>query len=305
VWVGPGRHELAGSLKIGVSGVVLRGSGTGPKGTILRGTGRGRETLVQIVGRSDRKENIRVPVTVGRVPVGSMQVRVNDGHLLKPGDQVILHRPSVQSWIDKLGTDHFGGGITALGWKPSDHDLRFDRTVVSVEGNEVLLDAPITTAIDSLYGGGQLISYEWPGRVERSGIENLTLESEHDPEFPKDEDHRWMAVTVENARDGWVRQVVFRGFAGSAVMVLSTAKRVTVEDCISESPVSEIGGERRNTFFTEGQQTLFQRCVATDGIHDFATGQATCGPQPFCSMSVLLAPWVQRWFRRLGFGYII
>ena len=109
----------------------------------------------------------------------------------------------------------------------------------------------------------------------------MILESAFDPGRPKDEDHRWMAVTFENACDGWVRQVTFKGFAGSAVMVLSTTKRVTVEDCISESPVSEIGGERRNTFFTEGQQTLFQRCVATEGIHDFATGHAACGPNAF------------------------
>ena len=281
VLLGPGRHDVAGSLKMSASGVVLRGSGIGEKGTILRGTGHGRETLLRIGGHPDRKENIRVPVTVGRIPVGARQIRVQDAHRFKVGDQVILHRPSVQSWIDALGTGHFGGGITALGWKPGDHDLRFDRTIASVEGDAVLLDAPITTAIDSLYGGGHLISYEWPGRVERIGIENITLESAHDPKFPKDEDHRWMAVTIENARDAWVRQVVFRGFAGSAVMVLSTAKRVTVEDCISESPVSEVGGERRNTFFTEGQQTLFQRCVAFDGMHDFATGHAACGPNAF------------------------
>jgi hypothetical protein len=281
VLLGPGRHDVAGSLKISESGVVLRGSGIGAKGTILRGTGRGRETLVRLVGRPDRRELFRVPVTVSRVPVGSRKIRVQDAHRFKAGDQVILNRPSVQSWIDVLGTGHFGGGITALGWKPGDHDLRFDRTIESVVGDVVMLDAPITTAVDSAYGGGQLIAYEWPGRLDRIGIENITLESEYDPKLPKDEDHRWMAITIENARDAWVRQVVFRGFAGSAVMVLSTARRVTVEDCISESPVSEVGGERRNTFFTEGQQTLFQRCVASDGIHDFATGQAACGPNAF------------------------
>lgn len=281
VLLGPGRHEVAGSLNISASGVVLRGSGIGPKGTILRGTGRTRETLVRIAGSSDRKELFRVPVTVSRVPVGDRQINISEASRFKPGDQVILYRPAVQRWIDTLGTGHFGGGITALGWKTGDHDLRFDRTVTAVDGDVVTLDAPLTTAIDSSYGSGQLIAYTWPGRVERIGVENMILESAFDPGRPKDEDHRWMAVTLENACDGWVRQVTFKGFAGSAVMVLSTTKRVTIEDCISESPVSEIGGERRNTFFTEGQQTLFQRCVATDGIHDFATGQAACGPNAF------------------------
>lgn len=281
VLLGPGRHEVSGSLKISASGIVLRGSGIGSKGTILRGTGRSRETLVRIAGSSDRKELFRVPVTVSRMSVGARQININNAGRFKPGDEVILYRPAVQRWIDTLGTGHFGGGITALGWKPGDHDLRFDRMVTAVEGDVVTLDAPLTTAIDSSYGGGQLIAYTWPGRVEHIGVENMILESAFEAGHPKDEDHRWMAVTLENACDGWVRQVTFKGFAGSAVMVLSTTKRVTVEDCISESPVSEIGGERRNTFFTEGQQTLFQRCVATDGIHDFATGQAACGPNAF------------------------
>jgi hypothetical protein len=64
-------------------------------------------------------------------------------------------------------------------------------------------------------------------------------------------------------------------------MVLESAKRVTIEDCISKYPVSEIGGERRNTFYTAGQQILFQRCVAYDGIHDFATGYCAPGPNAF------------------------
>jgi hypothetical protein len=39
--------------------------------------------------------------------------------------------------------------------------------------------------------------------------------------------------------------------------------------------VSEIGGQRRYTFYTSGQQTLFQRCYAEYGYHDFAIGFAS------------------------------
>src|SRR4029078_12751247 len=53
------------------------------------------------------------------------------------------------------------------------------------------------------------------------------------------------------------------------------------EDCKSLAPVSEIGGERRNTFFTAGQQTLFQRCYSEYGFHDFATGFVATGPNAF------------------------
>ena len=46
-------------------------------------------------------------------------------------------------------------------------------------------------------------------------------------------------------------------------------------------PVSEIGGWRRYTFFTMGQQTLFQRLYAKSGYHDFATGFCAAGPNAF------------------------
>jgi hypothetical protein len=65
------------------------------------------------------------------------------------------------------------------------------------------------------------------------------------------------------------------------VAVYENASKVTVEDCIAQQPVSEIGGERRNTFFTAGQQTLFQRCYAEYGMHDFATGFCAPGPNAF------------------------
>ena len=90
-----------------------------------------------------------------------------------------------------------------------------------------------------------------------------------------------MAITMEHVTDAWVRQVVFEHFAGSAVAVLETAQRITVEDCKSLAPVSEIGGQRRNTFYTIGRQVLFQRIYAEYGYHDFAVGYCPEGPNAF------------------------
>jgi hypothetical protein len=90
-----------------------------------------------------------------------------------------------------------------------------------------------------------------------------------------------MAITLENVQDAWVRQVVFKHFAGSAVFVLNTSRRVTVQDCESLDPVSEIGGQRRYTFRTDGQQTLFQRLYSEYGYHDFAVGFCAAGPNAF------------------------
>jgi hypothetical protein len=276
-----GIHHVSGSLKITSGGVVLRGSGMGPEGTVLLGTGQGRDTLICIKGRNDRKTGAPVPVTDAFVPVNANALHVDSSHALHPGDQILVHRPSAKEWIQTLGTDHFGGGITSLGWKPGSRDLYWDRTIVSVDGDRIRLDAPLTTALDAAYGGGSVAVYQWPGRITQVGVENLRCRSTFDERNPKDEAHRWMAVTLENVSDAWVRQVVFEHFAGSAVAVLETARRVTVEDCKSLAPVSEVGGQRRNTFWTTGQQVLLQRLYAEGGYHDFAVGFCAAGPNAF------------------------
>ena len=274
-----GTFRVEGQIKINASGVVLRGSGV--KNTILIGYGTDRETLIRIAGASGRKLDKQQNIVDSYVPVNANKVSVPSTNDFKVGDAVIIHRPSSQKWIRVLGTETFGGGISALGWKPGERDLYFDRRIVSINGNTITLDAPITTALDSSYGVSTIASYSWPGRIQQVGVENLSCVSEYDKKNLKDEAHRWMAITVENVEDAWVRQVNFEHFAGSAVYLLESSKRVTVEDCKSLSPVSEIGGQRRYTFFTCGQQTLFQRCYSQNGYHDFAVGFCAPGPNAF------------------------
>ena len=276
-----GVYELSGALTINAGGVILRGSGAGSNGTVLLATGKSRETLVRVSGVPDRKVEPAVKIAADYVPVNATSFPVADPTAFKVGDLIIVQRPSTLKWIHTLGTDHFGGGITALGWKPGTRDISWDRKITAIEGQRITIDAPLTTALDSNYGGGTIAPYKWPGRITQVGIENLVLRSHYDKSNPKDEDHAWMGITIENAMDAWVRQVTFQHFAGSAVAVFETARRVTVEDCKSLAPVSEIGGERRNSFYTNGQQALFQRCYAEYGYHDFAVGFTAAGPNAF------------------------
>jgi len=275
-----GTYEVAGQLKITASGIVLRGCGAQGQ-TVIVGKGVDRDGLVRFVGTDDRKVENEKVISQKYVPVGALSFELADLSGFRVGDPVLIKRPSTQEWIDALGTNDFGGGVSALGWKPGDVDIYFDRTIAAIEGNKITIDAPLTTALDEKYGGATIAKYNWQGRINNVGIENLALVSDFNRSNPKDEEHRWMAVTFTNAEDAWVRQLSFKHFAGSAVFVNETARRITVEDCISTQPISEVGGQRRYTFFTRGQQTLFQRCFAANGYHDYSVGHATPGPNAF------------------------
>ncbi|SFP84690.1 DUF6298 domain-containing protein [Parafilimonas terrae] len=277
----PGTYSVKGSLHINKSGVVLRGSGMLQNGTILFGAGTDRATLIEVGGKDDKVLSDSTIITDKYVPVNSMQFTVANAPAFKQGDHIIIHVPFSQQWIDVLHTKTFGGGLSALGWKPGDRFIDWDRTITSVNGNIISIDAPVTTSIDASLTQASVRKYTWNERIENSGVENMQLVSDYDKSNVKDEAHRWFAININNAEDVWVRQITFKHFAGSAVALWQSTKRITVEDCASLQPVSEIGGWRRNTFFTNGQQNLFQRCYAQNGFHDFATGFCAAGPNAF------------------------
>ena len=280
-----GRHSVEGGLQITNSGVVLRGQGMGDDGTVLVAAGTDRRTLLRIIGRNDASTvaNADWKIADDYVPVGAMQIKLSNAEGLSAGDTIQVSRPSTREWIEALGMTEFGGGLGdwRLVWHPGSYDLVWDRVIKQVQRNVVTLDSPITTAMELGMGVGEVKKYVWPGRIQEVGVENLRLESAFDPQNPKDESHAWFAITLENAADEWVRQVTFSHFAGSAVAIYETCKRVTVQDCISRAPVSENGGWRRDTFFTMGQQTLFQCCYAESGRHDFSAGHGAAGPNAF------------------------
>ncbi len=287
-----GEHQIFGQLQITNSGVVLRGQGADTNGTILVAAGIDRRTLIRICGQNNfsSSTNPSWQIADDYVPVGATSFDLKDASGLKIGDTIDIVRPSTKEWIDALGMTEFGGGLGdwRLIWHAGSYDLVWDRVIQKIDGNRVIIDAPITTVIETNFGGGFVKTYSWLGRIENVGVENLRLESAFDANNPKDENHSWFAITMENCADAWVRQVTFANFAGSAVAVYESCKRVTVEDCRSPSPISEDGGWRRNTFFTMGQQTLFLRCFAEHGRHDFAVGHCAAGPNAFVQCDAIL-----------------
>lgn len=281
ILLAPGIFKVEGGLKISNSGVVLRGSGMNKDRTIIVATGKDRRTLITIQGEEDKTSTRSVKITDTYVPVNAQKLTVEADHNLTVGDEILIQMQTNQKWVFELGMNHFGGETDWLKWKPGERDLFWVRTILNLENNTLTLDAPVTCAIDSTWGGGVIWKIENVGRISNIGIENVQLQSAYDTLNMKDEQHAWMAVTMNNVNDAWVRQVTFYHFASSTVAVFANSRRVTVEDCKSLSPVSEIGGQRRFTYFTEGQQVLFQRCYAEHGYHDFATGFCAAGPNAF------------------------
>ena len=279
VLLGEGTFSISEPLRIRTSGVVLRGSGR--EKTILRKTGFDRGAAIYIEGTHE--VFVKDTFVVNDTKAGSFTINVANGQKLSANSRISILRPSTQEWIDHLDCASFGGGkrMGYWAWHPGDIDLRWNRQITAVKGSEITLNAPITCSIEQRWGGAKAIVFEEKGRISECGIENLSLESDYDHARPLDEDHCWDGIYMAEAENCWVRMVNFQYFAGSAVVIQKSAQQITVEDCISKHPVSEIGGFRRRTFLTFGEMVLFQRCYSEQGINDFAVGHTAPGPNAF------------------------
>jgi len=282
VLLASGTYEIRGQLRIAVGGVVLRGD---RDGSVLVATGQDRRGLVRVCGGDEpvAGDAPRFAIAEAYVPCNATALTLEGGHGLVPGDHVKVEHPSTPEWVAALGMNRFPsrGGGSWLDWKPGTLDLCWERVVTAVAGDRVTLDAPLPMAFDATLARATVTRLDWPGRIERVGVERLQFESRSETDGPCDEDHAWDGVSLANVRDAWVRDCSFRGFAGSAVNVGDTATRVTLERCDSRAPRSEIGGWRRRTFFVGGGQVLVRHCTAEEGREDFGVGHLAPGPNAF------------------------
>ncbi len=296
-----GTYELEKPLNIKASGVVLRGEGMSDIGTILIGktpkekptSPFGRSALVNISGASGviPMEETKQLIIDKYVPVGARSFSIVSAKGFKAGDKVLVRRIGNQDWIKAIGEDSVGAG--RFRWRP--FNINYDRIITEVKGNTIIIDAPIFCAIETRWGGGEILKYDDQGRIEQVGIENLRGVSEYNPavrmtpygnmdrgsfdeknkphyegeEYYSDENHYFNFINITNAKNGWVRNISALHFASSVVQTAASTKWITIQDCESREPVSIRAGARRFTYQLNGQLALVQRCFSQKGRHSF------------------------------------
>lgn len=274
-----GTYDIDSQLEIRASGIVLRGEGRGTGDTILLGrnpltggTNPNQRPLIRVYGNGSRTLIGSTRNMIDKVvPAGSRSFRVDSTSGFAVGDTIRIERPSTQSWIDAVGMDNPPDGDPP--WEPGTMNIRYDRVITRIEGDRVFLDAPLANSFELQYGGGTIREYSWSGAIENIGIENLRGDT--DFTSSTDEDHAWEFISIGNgqnddrAQNVWVRNIAAAHFGDSVVVANPSAKWVTVDDAISETPISQITGSRRYTFDLSGDLGYVTNSQADEGRHDF------------------------------------
>lgn len=273
-----GVYSIAGTLKIKTSGIVIRGEGSQTK---LIAAGTTKHDLINVSGQGKIEEVIgtRKKIVDAYVPTGAKSFSLQTATGLKVGDRIILYRPATQQWIHDLKMDSIDAKENTVQWTPQEYDLHFERQITRIIGNQIFIDYPVVMALDAAYGGGEIYQYHFDGRIKNVGIENLLCESAYATE--DDENHGWNAIQFNRIEDGWIRNVEAVYFGYSCVNLGNDSRNITVDSCRSLSPKSQITGGRRYSFNNDGQFNLVMNCYASEGRHDFVTGQKVRGPNVF------------------------
>ncbi|MFI9270879.1 peptidoglycan-binding protein [Kitasatospora sp. NPDC052896] len=277
VQLAAGSYQIAGSLTINASGVVLRGADGNAADTTLVARGANARTLLDIGGRSSYQTlGTAQPVTDGYVPVGATSLTMGSTAGFAVGDQVVIERPTTQSWIDALGMN----GVWSPNWS-----LRSERTITGIQGNRITFDAPLTTALEKQYTQATVYHYSFP-RIDHVGIENLSADGQAmaaDPDYATDFYNS--AFGVFNAvQDSWVSNVTTHHFGDYGVALPSEqSRRISEVHTSALDMVTNLNTSARSFgYLIQGQQNLIQDCTLTAAkIHAFVTDGRQSGPNVF------------------------
>jgi len=294
----PGSYTVSSSLTITASGVVLRGNGSGTSpssNTVITMTAAATPYPLVILGSNLLDGEPNDPVYIGSptvitdtyVPAGTLAVDVASTSGLSVGTNVIITRPVTAAWVSFMGMTAADLGTTCGGspcnWIDVGSDeLRTDRTITAIDGNQIKLDAPMSDSIDSTYcglDGATLQAYTFSGRISQVGIENLRAIAPVPPNNLVPPTPSYQLVVTYSVLNAWARNLTAQDTLQS-VDIEDYSKQVTVSNVAITHTVTQTDAAKFEEFYImRATQVLMDTVsdVADDTIF-FSTSSATQGP---------------------------
>jgi hypothetical protein len=252
VVLAPGEYDVAGTVRITRSGVVLRGE----KGASVRLTGQPHRFL-EIRGMGAwREEGSPAPILDPYVPSGALSIHVRGASAFHSGEHVLVLRPVTAEWIRFMGMDQLVRGSQPQSWIHPGAVIRTDRVVDYIHGDLVTLDVPLSDALDSRFTAASLVPYSFPGRITEAGVEGLRITAP-----PED---GYEALLMDAVEDGWARDLDIRE-TQNGVAIGPRAKRITLSNIRITHSVRSTSDPPAD-FVLSGTQILVDRCQVTGEV---------------------------------------
>jgi hypothetical protein len=293
-----GTYEVAGSLKIGANGVVVRGRGSSDGGTTIRITGAPHR-FIDISGTGTwRPEGLTAAITDAYLPSGATSFTVNPASQFKVGDAILIQRPVTEKWIHFMGMDRLSRDGKPQTWIQPGTLHNTDRVITAIAGNRITIDVPLSDSYDAAYlnpPGTTITKYSFPGRISQVGLESLRVVVP--PQDKPISESQYTLLRMSAVSDAWVRDVVSIDTQNSTTFA-HTVRRVTLENVHIRHTLAFTSPAAPADFAFSGTQILLDRSSVTgQGVWPVVTQAGVSGPNVvlrFKSETAGIAPH-QRW----------
>jgi len=277
-----GEWQVSTPLELSASGVIIRGEGQGEDGTVILATSKDeKDTLLYVRGEGEGRHAPEASsahvkrIVQDFVPVGSNSVAIESTVGYKVGDKIGITRTPNNIWVGANGVN-----TSAFGWTASRYKVVHERTVLEIRGKTLVFDIPITDALDSRFGGGEVYRLDTSGRLQQTGIENLRIDTRRYFDV-KRQDRAFYGMRYKYVENSWVRNVTLRSFSHGFSFEDGT-RAITAQDVAHLDPNFEVKGGNHYAFIVQkGSQILFQRCYASKSRHALITGSTVPGPNVY------------------------
>lgn len=282
VELAPGTYEIAGTLTIRASGVVLRGAGDGedpstssilvrsganPDAVVFLGRGENEEE--DLITRRDEEKG-EAAILDEIVAIGARSFTVDHPERFAVGDPVVIHHPATEAWLAAVDG---GGTATDDPWAVGSIPIVFVRTIEAIDGSTLTVDAPMMTRLDRSLSASTVYHRDRTDVVEEVGLEDLRIDIQ--TVSPTDETQARNAVVLGLVENAWVTGVTTLHFWHAGISV-QNSRYVTVRECQALEPHSVVDARTRYNFEVfKSQLVLFEGNRATEARHSYVNNGET------------------------------
>lgn len=282
VLLSSGVFTCSNTVYISASGIVLRGSGSGPNGgiTTIKMAGA-RHVAIATRTTQDRAPKddanaLRSFIADDYVPSGTASFSARDAHGFRVGDVIEIRRPVTAAWVKFMGMDDLKRNGREETWLRTGNTIDIERKIGGIDGNKLTLDVPLSDSFDSKYlnpPGSAVVKIKPPSRLTQIGIENLHIESP--PQAVNHTQQLYSALRL-TGEDCWAHDLNIDETMNS---VSIGGRRITLERVTVNRKALHQGSSKPAEFAPNGDQILLDHCaVNADNVWFVATGAGHSGP---------------------------
>jgi hypothetical protein len=289
VLLGPGTFNCAGTITIGASGVVLRGSGSGaaPGGkTTIKLTGKPHLAISvrggggggggRNAGDEQGGAGAQTMIADAYVPSGTTSFAVVDAKGFAVGDTIAIRKPVTAAWVKFMAMDDMTRDGKPQTWLKTGGVVLSERRIAAIAGNRLTVDVPLSDSLDAKYlspPGTAVVKINPPARLTQVGVESLHVESP--PQAINHTEAHFTALRL-NGQDCWARDLVIDETMNSVAV---GGRRITLERVVVNRKARHQGSSKPAEFAPNGSQVLMDRCaVNADNVWFIGTGSGVSGP---------------------------